>query len=138
MPISFILHEYSLNHGLILYVSNCLEWVNSSQFDSDQRELSRNIFDSNLELSGCNSNLHNFRAQMFQLRNLLALNTPPRRCHLFRRPPLIIILPLLILPIPALRFLQNLTYAVPFLPRDQPQIICKKNLKFGINSEETP
>ena len=41
-------------------------------------------------------------------------------------------------PIPALQFLQTLTYAVPFLPRDQPQIICKKNLKFGINSEETP
>ena len=48
MPISFLLHEYQLNHGLVRCFSNRLEWVDSIQCDHDQRELSLSILDSNL------------------------------------------------------------------------------------------
>ena len=50
-------------------MSNRLEWVDLIWCDLDQRELSRNLFDSNLESSRCDYNLQNFRGQLFQLRN---------------------------------------------------------------------
>ena len=60
MPIYFLLHKYRLNHGLVQCLLNRMEWVDSRWCDSYQRELSRNLFDSNLESSRCDSNLHIF------------------------------------------------------------------------------
>ena len=74
MPISFTLQKYFLNHGLILCLSNRLEWVESSRYDSDQREFSRNIFDLNLEPSCCEYNLQNFHDELFQLQNCFCSN----------------------------------------------------------------
>ena len=51
-----------------------MEWVDSSWCDSNQRESSRNIFDSNLESSQCDSNLQNFRAQISTLKLSLRLD----------------------------------------------------------------
>ena len=48
---------------------NQLKWVDLSWCDLDQHELSQNIFYSNLESICCDSNLQNFCAQHFQLRN---------------------------------------------------------------------
>ena len=48
MPISFILHKDCMRRGLILCLSNCLEWVDSSWCDLDKHESSWNLFDSNL------------------------------------------------------------------------------------------
>ena len=59
--------ENSTNIGFILYLSNHMESVDSIWCDPDQRELSRNIFYSNLYSSRCDSNLQNFCAQPFQL-----------------------------------------------------------------------
>ena len=50
------------------------EWVESSLCDSYQRELSRNIFDSNLESSRCDSNLQNFCAQLINFKIIFALS----------------------------------------------------------------
>ena len=69
MPISFLLHECWLDHGLIRCLPNCLEWIESSRCDSDQRDSSQNLFYSNLELSRCYSNLQNLCVQLFQLQN---------------------------------------------------------------------
>ena len=66
MTISFLFHKHHLNQGLIRYLSNCLEWVESSWCDLDQRESSRNIFDCDLESSRCDYNLQNLGAQVFQ------------------------------------------------------------------------
>ena len=60
MTIYFLLQKYWLNHWLIGFLSNCLEWVDSIQHDSDQCESSRNL---------CGSKLHNLCAQNFQLQN---------------------------------------------------------------------
>ena len=49
MSISFIFYEYQMNHLLILFVFNRLEWVDSIWCDSDQHESSRNICDSKLQ-----------------------------------------------------------------------------------------
>ena len=48
MPIYFLLHQYWLNHGLIQYFSNRMEWVDLSRRDLDHRGSNWNIFDSNL------------------------------------------------------------------------------------------
>ena len=64
MPIYFLLHKCRLNHGLIPCLSKRMEWVDSSQCDSDQCEFSRDLFDSNLESTRCDSNLKHFRAQL--------------------------------------------------------------------------
>ena len=72
MPIIFLLHKYRLDHRLILCLSNRLELVDSSHFDSDQRELSQNLFDYNLELRNSYSNLQNIRSQPFQLETYFA------------------------------------------------------------------
>ena len=48
MSISFLLQEYCLNHGSTGCLSNCLEWVDLSWRDLDQRELSCNLCDSKL------------------------------------------------------------------------------------------
>ena len=57
MPISFLLHQYRLNHLFILFLLNHLELVQSRYCDLNEHEPSRNIFDSNLESSWCDSNL---------------------------------------------------------------------------------
>ena len=69
MPIYFLFHKYWLNHGLIRFLSNWMEWVDSIWCDLYKRESNRDIFYSNLESSWCDSNLQNFCAQIFQLRN---------------------------------------------------------------------
>ena len=53
IPISFLLHQYLLNNGLILCLLSHLEYVDSSQCNLDQRESSRYLFDSSLESSWC-------------------------------------------------------------------------------------
>ena len=73
MPIYFLLYKYRLNHGLIWCLSNRLKWVDLIWCYSDQRESSRNIFDSNLELSQCDSNLCIFCAQFFNFETIFAL-----------------------------------------------------------------
>ena len=72
MEISFLLHEYRPNHGLTQCLSNWLEWVDLSQYYLYQRESIRNIFDSDLESSWCDSNLQNLHAQNFQLSELIS------------------------------------------------------------------
>ena len=74
VTISFILHEYRLNHGLIWCLSNWMEWIYLSWCDLYQRESSRNILNSNLESSRCDSNLQNRCAQISQFRNYPGLS----------------------------------------------------------------
>ena len=74
MPIYFLLHEYWLNHGLILCFSNRLDLFYLSQCDLDQHESIRNIFDSNLESSQCDSNLQIFCDKFFNFKIIVALS----------------------------------------------------------------
>ena len=60
ISISFLLHDYGLNHEMILCLSNRMEWVDSSWCNSDQYESNHNI---------CDSKLQNFRDKLFQLKN---------------------------------------------------------------------
>ena len=83
MTIYFLLHKYRLNHRLIYFLSNRLDWVDSSQWYLDKRESSRNIFDSNLESSWCDSNLKNFRAQFFHLHNYFLRSAFLKCCCLY-------------------------------------------------------
>ena len=74
IPISFIFHKYCLNHGLIRCLSNWTEWVNLSRCDFDQCELNQNIFYFNLELSRYDTNLQEFRDQIFNFRIIFPLS----------------------------------------------------------------
>ena len=60
MSISFLLHKYCLNHGLIRCFSNWLERVDPSRRDLDRRKSSWNL---------CDAQIQNFRAQLFQIQN---------------------------------------------------------------------
>ena len=82
MPISFLLHKYRLNCGLVQCLLNRIDWVDSSWWDSDQRESSRNLFDSNLELSRCDSNLRIFLPKMFNIEIIFSLSFFWKLCSL--------------------------------------------------------
>ena len=60
MTISFIFHEYRLNHVLIQCLLNQLECIDSVWCDSYQYKSNRNL---------CDYKLQNFHTQPFQLQN---------------------------------------------------------------------
>ena len=73
MTVSFLLHNYQLNHLLIQRFSHQMVWVDLSRCDSDQRESSWNL---------CDSKLQNFCAQLFQLKKYFRAQHFRNFCYL--------------------------------------------------------